>query len=109
VITENLDAFLAEFGEDALLDGEALRVIFDAPHANLPGDGMGMANNQPSALAKSSSVPAGASTELDDVVLELTEAATLRPGFPTRYDVLEVQPDGTGFTRLVLRESAPAP
>jgi hypothetical protein len=108
VITENLDAFLADFGEDALLDGEAVRVIFDAPHATLPGDGMGMATNSPTALIKSSDVPAAATDELDDVVLELTEATTHRPGFPTRYSVIEVQPDGTGFTTLVLRE-APAP
>lgn len=106
MIAENLDAFLADFGEAATLDGQAVRVIFDAPHANLPGEGLGMADNQPSARIKSSDVPAGASSDTADALLELTEAATLRPGFPARYRVTEVQPDGTGFSTLILREAA---
>jgi hypothetical protein len=107
VITENLDAFLADFGEAATLDGTAVRVIFDAPHAALPGEGAGMSDSLPSALIKSSSVPSTLLDDTADPLLVLTEAATLRPGFPSRYRVTEIQPDGTGFTTLLLRE-APA-
>jgi hypothetical protein len=109
VITENFAAFFADFGEDALLDGAAVRVIFDAPHAGLPREGLGLASNQPSVLIVSADVPDDAVEDLEDVVLELTEAATLRPGFPTRYSVTEVQPDGTGLSTLILREAPAAP
>jgi hypothetical protein len=110
VITEDASVFLADHGEDGLLDGAAVRVIFGSPYAALPSDGMGMADSRPRALIASDSVPADASTDTEDVVLELTEAATLRPGFPDRYAVVEVQPDGTGlFSTLILREAAPAP
>jgi hypothetical protein len=108
VITENLLTFLADFGEAAVLNGVAVRVIFDAPFGEMPSDGLGMANNEPSALIRSVDVPSAATTTTADVLLVLSEAATLRPGFPSRYHVTEVQPDGTGFSRLVLRK-APAP
>jgi hypothetical protein len=107
VITEDFTAYFADFGEAALLDGVAVRVIFDAPFAALPGDGLGMADNRPRALIKSSSVPSSVITTTADKVLVLSEAATLRPGFPTRYAVTEVQPDGTGLSTLILREAAP--
>jgi hypothetical protein len=109
VITEDLTAFFADFGENAVLAGTAVRVIFDAPFAALPADGAGMAENQPSVLARSVDVPSSASTATADALLVMSEAAALRPGFPTYYHVTEVQPDGTGLTRLVLREAPPPP
>lgn len=110
MIEEDASTFFADHGEDALLDGVAVRVIFGSPHAALPGDGLGMASSEPRALIASADVPDGASTEVEDVVLDLTEAATLRPGFPSRYSVTEVQPDGTGLmSTLILREAPPAP
>jgi hypothetical protein len=110
VIEEDASVFLADHGEDALLDGEVVRVIFGSPHAALPGDGMGMATAEPRALIASADVPDEASTDTEDLVLELSEAATLRPGFPSRYSVREVQLDGTGlFSTLILAEAPPAP
>ena|GEM_PF-2243628 len=107
MIEEEPDTFLADFGEDGLLDGVTVRVIFGSPYAALPSDGLGMASAEPRALIASASVPAEASTETADLVLELPEAATLRPGFPTQYRVREVQPDGTGaFSTLILAEAS---
>jgi len=107
VIQEDLDTFLADFGEDGLLAGEAVRVIFGAPYAALPSDGFGAASAEPRALIASASVPAAAITDTADAVLELPEAATLRPGMPTQYRVREVQPDGTGaFSTLILAEAS---
>jgi hypothetical protein len=107
VITENLPSFLADFGENAVLNGVAVRVIFDAPFAELP-DNMGMADNRPSVQIRSVDVPAAASTNTADVLLVLAEGAAVRTGFPSRYLVTEVQPDGTGMSRLMLREAPPA-
>ena len=106
MITENLLAFLADFGEDAVLAGQAVRGIFDAPHESLPGDGIGMADNAPSFLMRSQDVPSSASSNTADVQIVLSQAATYRPGFPSTYAVTAVQPDGTGMTRLILREAA---
>lgn len=109
MIEEDASVFLADHGEDGLLDGVAVRVIFGSPHDALPGGPAGMATSEPRALIASASVPDAAVTDIEDLVLELTEAATLRPGFPTRYAVTEVQPDGTGLlSTLILREAAAA-
>lgn len=94
-----------EYGEDALFDGasDSVRVIFNAPHASLPADGIGMADNRPTLLIRSGDVPCEASEDDADIGIYLSEAETLRPGFPTRYWVTEVHPDGTGISTLVLR------
>jgi hypothetical protein len=105
VITEDLGAYLVDFGEEAMFDGglDAVRVIFNAPHASLPDAGMGMADNRPSLLMRSADVPCEASEDDADIEVCLLQAETLRPGFPTHYRVTEVQPDATGFSTLVLR------
>lgn len=105
MISRDLGTMFFEHGEDALFDGasEAVRVIFNAPHASLPDDGIGMADNRPSVLIRSVDVPDEASEDDADLAISLPEAATLRPGFPTDYWVTEVQPDGTGLSTLILR------
>jgi hypothetical protein len=106
VITENLLTFFADFGEDGTLAGTGVRGIFDAPNADMPGDGVGMANNEPSFLMRSADVPSAAYTTTADVQLVLTAGAAVRgAGFPATYNVVAVQPDGTGLTRLILREA----
>jgi hypothetical protein len=113
VITENLDLFLADFGESASIDGgAAVQVIFDAPYAELPGAGPGMSDAQPSVRVKTSDLPDGllADEEPEDSVVYLSEAATRRPGSPQYYRITEAQPDATGaFTRLQLRAAPPPP
>lgn len=108
MIDEDLGEFLEDFGEDAMFDGglDPVRVLFNAPPAALPGDGMGMADNRPTLLIRSVDVPCEASEDTPDLEVCLTEALTRRPGFPTYYHVTEVRPDATGFTRLILREAA---
>lgn len=105
MITEDLSLFFEEFAEDAIFGGqvEAVRVIFNAPAATLPDGGLGMADNRPSVLIRSSDVPCDASEDDADLEITLTDAETLRPGFPTDYLVSEVQPDGTGMSTLILR------
>jgi hypothetical protein len=105
VIAEDLDAFLVDFGEDAMFDGglDAVRVLFNAPHASLPDAGMGMADNRPSLQMRTADVPCQASEDTADLEVCLVEAETLRPGFPSYYKVTEVRPDATGFSTLLLR------
>jgi hypothetical protein len=106
VIDEDAAVFFADWGEDALLAGEAVRVMFASPHASLPGDGVGMATSMPRALIASASVPSAASSDTADVALVLSEAATLRPGFPSSYKVTEVRPHGDPLlSTLILREA----
>lgn len=77
------------FGEDATLNGEAVRGIFRAPYA----DPMGLATTDPTFRLRT--VAAGLAVQ--DAVLVCT-AGTFRVRVP--------QPDGTGWTTLTLERLA---
>lgn len=85
-MTENLDAFLSDFAVAATLPSTAVVMgVFD----NGADTALGMAGSDPSFT--------GRSTYLD----ALTYGSTISIG-GTSYTVRQVQPDGTGLTRLVL-------
>ena len=96
-------AFLADFGEAGTLDGAAVQGIFSAPYG-LAQLGIGQSTTEPRFLLPDAMVPASASSSETDVVLLLSAGAALRypGGTPRRYRVREVQPDGTGWTTLIL-------
>lgn len=85
---EDLSIYFADFGEDATLDGQAVRVIFERPVQPDPVGG-GIAAGAPQALIASTSVPAVFSGK----PLVLASAT---------YTVRNAYADGTGITLLEL-------
>lgn len=86
---ESLDWFFADFGEDGTLDGQAVRVIFDAA-ATVGLGSPGIAASDPQVTLPTASVPAAVHGKLLDL--------------PTRgtFRVREHQPDFTGLSVLTL-------
>lgn len=82
--TEDLSIFLSDFGQAATIDGTSTNVLFDAVYA----EGLGGIATSPYQAALPSSVPVG-------------QGSTLVTGGST-YRVVSVQPDGTGWTTLIL-------
>lgn len=87
MFVEDLTPFFAEFGVDATLDGQPVRVIFDTPYAEAMG---GMSTRQTQVTAPSASVDTA------------TKASVLIVA-GTSFRVISPQPDGTGITTLVLQ------
>lgn len=82
---EDFTPYLADFGVDATLDGQPVRVIFDNAYTEV----LGLATRSPRAglpTARAGSVQQGS-------VLVVAG---------TTYQVASVQPDGTGWTDLML-------
>ncbi len=90
--TENLSLFFPQFGVDGTLDGQPVRVIFDAPTGQeLPGSGMLAAD--PQVQIQTSQVPA--------------QAYGLPLAIPQgNFTVREHLPDGTGMSLLTLQRAA---
>lgn len=85
MFAEDLASFFTDFGVDATLNGEAVRVIFDAAYV----DPLGVESSGPVAT------------------LPTADAATVAHGQTlivsgTTYKVRGVEPDGTGITLLRL-------
>lgn len=83
---EDFTAPFTDFGTAATVGGATVRGIFDADYATAFSD---IAGTQPSFLCASSAVAAvaiGAALSVNS----------------TSYTVAEIQPDGTGLTRLIL-------
>lgn len=95
MIDDDPDVFLADWGEEGVLDGQAVTVIYVAPYAVAPLGNSGLSSSRPRALLPICSVPASV-FETDDVLLELPAHT------PSRYLVREAQPDGTGWASLLL-------
>lgn len=87
--TENLSHFFDDFGDDGFLDGQAVRVIYDAPSGTDLGS---ITTTQPQVQIASASVPSHAY----GMVL-VVPAGT--------FTIREVLPDGTGMTLLLLSEA----
>lgn len=83
---EDFTCYLADFGQDATLDGVAVRVIFENAYREVFD---GMATRTPMASLPTSRTSA------------TTQASVFITG-GTTYRVTSVQPDGTGWTTLML-------
>lgn len=96
-LEDDLDVYLDDEGEQAVLDGVAVRVLYGAPGSTaLLGQGVGMSFDKPRALLAAASIPPrGAS----DPVLEFVE---VRPSRAQRFLVRETVLDGTGMASLIL-------
>ncbi len=91
---EDFAPFLADFGVDATLDGQAVRVIFDRAFDVAAMAARGLATDAPQVMLPTAGVPASPHGKVIDI-----------PG-AGRFVVVDNQPDGTGMSVLVL-ERAP--
>lgn len=85
---ETLDAYFADFGTTATVNGVSVQAIFDAAYA----DPLGMAGNTPQLTVATADLPAVA----------VGQAVTVNS---TSYTVVGIEPDGTGITTLQLRRA----
>lgn len=85
--TEDLAGYFADFGVDAVVGGVTVRCIFDNSFLDTLGI---VADTRPMVLAKSADVSA----------VSVGAAVTIAS---VGYVVAEIQPDGTGITRLMLK------
>lgn len=85
--TENYSPFLTDFGVAAVVGGVSCTGIFDKAFSDVLGI---VAGTSPTFLVAAAAVPAAA---VGDTV---TIAAVA-------YTIAEIQPDGTGMTRLILK------
>jgi len=89
-MADDLDAFLdpdAGFGVDATVDGISVEGIFDAEYV----ESLEVEETAPAFTCKTSDVTSAAHG--DAVVVNATN-----------YTIAGVEPDGTGMTKLILRE-----
>lgn len=87
----------AEFADPATLNGVGVTGIFDNGYESAGAGLSGMSSSQPAFTLPASSVPAGS--------VGKTLAVSTGVGVGN-YKVVEVQPDGTGLTVLLLERAA---
>jgi hypothetical protein len=92
---EDRSVFFADWGEDAVLDGEPVRVLYGAPAAI----GLGMSTDKPRALIDADSIPPRTTDPDTEPVLEFV---CEQPGRPQRWRVRSIEPDGTGMATLII-------
>jgi len=87
----DLDEFFFDFGLDAIFKGiKTIKVIFSRRYQEITPEGVvGVESNIPNALCK------------DVDITGVKHGDTLQIG-TTIYRVTEIQPDGTGITKLIL-------
>ncbi len=88
---EDLTAFLADFGEAVTLNGVAGTAIFDADYA-VANAGGGVASTAPVLQLRTADVPA----------LPVGKGVVVRG---VNYTIAEHQPDGTGWSLLLLERA----
>lgn len=88
-VVEPIAAYLAPFGQPAVLDGRAVSVIFDNAYA----ESLGLATRQPQAQLPTADV--GNSGQGSTLVIHATT-----------YRVRSHEPDGTGWSALSLERAA---
>lgn len=100
---EDLDVYLDDWGEPAVIDGQAVRVLYGAPSdvAQLGGGGVGMSIDRPRVILPATSVPPRVGNAKP--VLEFVDVV---PGRAQRHLVTESRPDGTGMVTLLLTAAA---
>lgn len=88
----DLADFLMDFGESAIINsGTEITVIYDNEYASAAPMGADIESSKPTAIAKTTDVEElshGATVEIRGII----------------YKVVGIQPDGTGFTTLILSE-----
>jgi len=89
---EDLSIYFTDFGDDGLLAGQPVRVIYDAPFEQQLG-GVGMAAAVPQAQIDTASVPAG----VEGQPLVIPQGS---------FVVREHIADGTGMSLLMLTKAA---
>lgn len=82
---EQRAAFFPDFGITAVVDGVSCSAIFDAP----ADDVLGLTGTKPSLLVASADITSAA----------IGDAVTANSA---SYTIAELQPDGTGMTRVIL-------
>lgn len=87
---ENLSVYFAEFGETVLINGQAVRAIFDREYADDDGFGFTVANTDPHITLADADIPA----DIRNAVIEARGQ---------EYDTAEIAADGTGITVIQLR------
>jgi hypothetical protein len=87
----DLAGFLQDFGEPAIINGKEVTVIFDNEFKMAVPMGADVESSSPTAIAMSSDVDGVAHGD----IVEIREVT---------YKIIEIKPDGTGFTVLVLSE-----
>lgn len=87
----DLAGFLQDFGEPAIINGKEVTVIFDDEFKMAVPMGADVESSSPSAIAMSSDVEGLAHGD----TVEIREIT---------FKIVEIKPDGTGFTMLVLSE-----
>lgn len=92
---EDRSVFFADWGEDAVLDGEPVRVIYGAPGTTM----LGMSADKPRALIDADTIPPRRTSPDAEPVLEFV---CERPGRLQRWRVRSTEPDGTGMATLIL-------
>lgn len=88
MFVEDHDAFLIDFGVDAVVNGRIVRGVFDNAYA----DPLGMAASMPALLCVESLVAHAA--QGDDVAIG-----------SDAYSIAAIQPDGAGMVLLKLRSA----
>lgn len=88
MFSEDFTVYLADFGVDGTLAGEAVRVIFDSPGSTT----VGATALQPQAQLPTANVPAA-----------YYQAALVIP--QGSFTVVEHLPDGTGWSLLLLQNA----
>lgn len=90
--SEDLSDFLADFGQDGTLDGQAVRGIFDAPAATAQLSDAGISAAEPQFQLPTAQVPAAV----------FGKVLALAGG---NFTVREHLPDGTGMSLLLLSKA----
>lgn len=104
MLTEDPAGFLADWGEPVTIDGiDAGLCLHGAPYMESSLGGPGMASAVPQALIPDTALPAPAPDATSDAVLVLTDRQAASTT-PFRFFIRTRQPDGTGWTLLVLAE-----
>jgi hypothetical protein len=87
-MNESFSTFMKDFGIDVTINGSSVRGIFDNGFAAI----FGMDSSTPSLTVAAADIP--------DVVQGNTVVIAA-----VRYTITDVQPDGTGITKLMLQKA----
>lgn len=105
MLIEDPSVFTADWGVDAVLAGQPVVGIFNEPSYRADLGGPGMATTEPTFWLSSHLVPSPAVDAILVVPTVMDGVRTVVKG--GTYRVKDPQPDGTGFTLLILEVKKP--